>query len=76
MRITIHLPDKLAEEVRAFARSEGISTSRFIATGLEKYLMESRKRKHAERILNLAGKVEVSDNALELLEESRRDNRI
>ncbi|HDG98560.1 MAG TPA: ribbon-helix-helix protein, CopG family [Desulfobacterales bacterium] len=76
MRITVHLPDKLAAEIRALAQSEGVSVSRFMAKSLQQYIRENRKRKHAQRILALAGKAKVSENALELLEKGRRDDRI
>ncbi|MBW1731916.1 MAG: ribbon-helix-helix protein, CopG family [Deltaproteobacteria bacterium] len=76
MRITVHLPEELAREIRALAQSEGVSVSRFMAKSLEQYIRENRKRKHAQRILELAGKAKVSENALELLEKGRRDDRI
>ncbi|MBW2083003.1 MAG: ribbon-helix-helix protein, CopG family [Deltaproteobacteria bacterium] len=76
MRITVHLPEELALEIRALAKSEGVSVSRFLAKSMEQYIRENRKRKHAQRILELAGKAKVSENALELLEKGRRDDRI
>ncbi|MBW2127536.1 MAG: ribbon-helix-helix protein, CopG family, partial [Deltaproteobacteria bacterium] len=60
MRITVHLPEELAREIRALAQSEGVSVSRFMAKSLEQYIRENRKRKHAQRILELAGKAKVS----------------
>ncbi|MBW2022507.1 MAG: ribbon-helix-helix protein, CopG family [Deltaproteobacteria bacterium] len=76
MRITVHLPEELALEIRALAKSEGVSVSRFLAKSMEQYIRENRKRKHAQRILGLAGKAKVCENALELLEKGRRDDRI
>jgi len=76
MRVTVHLPDKLAKEIKALAADEGVSVSRFIARSLEHYITENRKKKHAKKILEMVGKVHVSDEALQLLEEGRVDNRI
>lgn len=76
MRITVHLPEELAREIKTLAQSEGVSVSRFMAKSLEQYIRENRKRKHAQRILGLAGKAKVSENALELLEKGRRDDGI
>lgn len=76
MRVTVHLPDELAREIRALAQSEGVSVSRFMANSLEQYIKENRKRTHAQRVLELAGNAKVANNAPELLEEGRRDDRI
>ncbi|RLB05831.1 MAG: hypothetical protein DRG59_08600 [Deltaproteobacteria bacterium] len=48
MRVTAHLPDKLAKEIKALAADEGVSVSRFIARCLEHYITENRKKKHAK----------------------------
>ena len=48
MRVTAHLPDKLAKEIKALAADEGVSVSRFIARSLEHYITENRKKKHAK----------------------------
>ncbi len=76
MRITVHLPDKLAEEIKRYAKDEGVSVSRFVAKSLEEYIREGRKKKHAERILMMARENLVSDDALEELERGRLDDRI
>ena len=75
MRITVHLPENLGEQIRMLARDEGVSVSRFVAKSLEQYLVENRRRKNAQKILNLAGKVRVSDEALKTLEEGRLEDR-
>jgi len=75
MRITVHLPENLGEQIRMLARDEGVSVSRFVAKSLEQYLVENRRRKNAEKILNLAGKVRVSGEALKTLEEGRFEDR-
>ena len=75
MRLTVHLPDKTAKEVKALAKDQGLSVSSFVAKGLEHYINETRKKKHAEKILKLVGKVHVSDDALELLDGGRLDDR-
>jgi antitoxin VapB len=75
MRITVHLPENLGEQIKMLARDEGVSVSRFVAKSLEQYLVENRRRKHAQKILNLAGRVRVSDEALKTLEEGRLEDR-
>ena len=75
MRITVHLPENLGEQIKMLARDEGVSVSRFVAKSLEQYLVENRRRKNAQKILNLAGKVRVSDEALKTLEEGRLEDR-
>jgi len=75
MRITVHLPENLGEQIKMLARDEGVSVSRFVARSLEQYLVENRRRKNAQKILSLAGKVHVSDEALKTLEEGRLEDR-
>lgn len=75
MRITIHLPDKFGEEIKLLAKSEGVSLSKFIAKGLERYLIQMQKKRHIDKVLDLVGKVIVSDNPHKIIEEGRLDNR-
>ena len=74
MRITVHIPDSLAEEAKAFAGNERSSVSSLMAQALEHFLMERRKKALGRKVLGLVGKGCVSDRALCQLHDDRRED--
>ena len=72
-RVTVSIPDKLGNELKKFARSQRESVSRITAEAIEYYLKVSRRRQLGKKILDLVGKEKVSPNALNQLEEGRRE---
>lgn len=75
MRITVSVPEQLAEEARRAARSDAISVSRLFADALEFYLRDARRRRLGNEVIALIGAAGVSDDALDILEEGRADDR-
>ncbi len=73
MRITVHVPNTLAEDIRRAAASERKSISRFVADAIQWYIREVRKRRSIERVLRIAGSAEVAEDVLEALQNARGD---
>ncbi len=74
MRITVHIPDSLAEKAKAFAGSERSSVSSLMAQALEHFLLERRKKALGRKVLDLVGKGCVSNRALRQLHHDRSDD--
>jgi len=74
MRITFHVSDELAKELKEAARSEKKSVSSIVAEAIQFYLIEERKRKAIDKMLAIAGKGTVSDDALDELERMREED--
>jgi len=75
MRITITIPDKLSENLKRAAANRGISVSGLVSEAVEHYLIVQRRKALGEKVLALAGKVQVAEDVYELIEEGRRDDR-
>jgi hypothetical protein len=75
VRLTVHLKDELATNLKASASNEGQSVSAFVAKALEDYLIQQRRKRLGGRVLKIAGKCRVSPDALEILEQGRNDDR-
>ncbi len=75
MRITCHLPDKIGQELKRVTENEGSSVSNFIARAVERELIDQRKRFFGKKVLDAASIANVSDDALDLLEDGRNDDR-
>lgn len=74
MRITISLPDKLGENLKRAAANSGVSVSSLAANAIEDYVIK-RRRSLGKKALDLAGKVRVSEDVHDIMEEGRRDDR-
>ena len=75
MRITVHIPDNLAESLKMAALNEGLSISAMTARALTVFLKEKRKQANAQRMYALIGSDAVSQDALEYLDRERNYNR-
>ncbi len=75
MRVTVHMPDEIGEDLRATARSRQMSVSALTATAVASYLQRMRKQEIGGRLLDLIDRNVVSADALSLLDEGRRDDR-
>ncbi|ETN89549.1 MAG: ribbon-helix-helix protein, CopG family [Thermus sp.] len=73
MRLTVHLPEDLARLLRQAAENEGKSMSALTAEALEAYLKERKRKRLGLEVLRRAGQARVAPEALQLLEEGRRD---
>lgn len=75
MRITVHIPDNLAESLKMAALNEGLSMSAMTARALTVFLKEKRKQATARRMYALIGHDAVSQDAYEYLDRERNDDR-
>jgi len=73
MRVTAHIPDTIANNIKILAENEGKSVSALIAESLQSYLAEKKRKSLGMKILDLAGKTAVSPDTLQDLERSRED---
>jgi len=75
MRITVHIPGGLAEEIKETAHNEGLSLSALTAKALEEYLKQKRKKSAGNRGLELISRCSVTPDAWDELEKGRVDDR-
>ena len=75
MRITVHIPDNIAESLKMAALNEGLSMSAMTARALVVFLKEKRKQDSARRMYSLIESGAVTQDALESLEKDRNDDR-
>ncbi|MCX5873982.1 MAG: hypothetical protein NTY51_12235 [Deltaproteobacteria bacterium] len=75
MRITVHIPDNIAQTLKLAAENEGLSISAMTAKALEVFLKQQRKQQAARRLHSLIGPHAVTPDALESLHRGRDDDR-
>ena len=75
MRITVNVPNSLGEETRQMARDENTSVSRVVTNAIELYVTQEKRKRLGKKVLRLAGKVHVADDALDVLDRGRKDDR-
>lgn len=73
MRITTHIPDLLARDAKIMAENEKKSVSSIIAEALSYYITEKKKKRLGRKVLEIAGKVQVSPEVHKELERGRID---
>jgi antitoxin VapB len=74
MRVTVHIPERVNKEIKRTAEKERKSVSSFIAEAVQYYIRERKRREIGLRVLDLAGKVRISGDALRHLEEGRDEH--
>ncbi|NDY55947.1 hypothetical protein G3N56_04210 [Desulfovibrio sulfodismutans] len=74
MRLTVNLEDDLGRDVRRLAEAQGISMSRLAGEAFSEYVRQLRRREFGQRVLDMAGRVVVAENADAMLEEGRCDD--
>lgn len=75
MRVTVHIHDVLAVQLKEMAASQSRSVSAAVATAIERYLAEEKRRRLGAQVLDLAGKVKVAPDAEMMVDEGRHDAR-
>jgi metal-responsive CopG/Arc/MetJ family transcriptional regulator len=75
MRVTVHLHDVLATELRESAEANDRSVSAVVAEAIERYLAEERRRRLGNSVLELVGKIKVAPDVRTMLDEGREDDR-
>lgn len=73
MRLTVYLPEDLARLLREAAAHEGKSLSALTAKALAFYLRDRRRTTLGRKVLEVAGRTRLTEEAHRLLEEGRRD---
>jgi antitoxin VapB len=74
MRVTVHIPERVNNEIKRTAEKERKSVSSFIAEAVQYYIREKKRREIGLKVLDLAGKVRISGDALRHLEEGRDEH--
>lgn len=74
MRITVHLPDRVGKEIKTLAENRRQSVSALTAEALVQFVHATRRQELGQRVLALAGRTHVSENAVADLEETRDDD--
>jgi len=74
MRITVHIPESVNNEIKRTAEKERKSVSSFIAEAVQYYIKEKKRREIGLKVLELAGKVRISGDALKHIEEGRDEH--
>ena len=72
MRLTVTVPDPVADEAKRLAEATGRSVSAIVAAAVERHVADERRRLAAERIGSLIGTTPVSPDADEVLREIRQ----
>jgi predicted transcriptional regulator len=74
MKITVHMPDTLEDQIRELARTSNCSISALVVEAVERYLQEARRRQMAQAVLDMADGTGVTPDALDALHAMRREN--
>lgn len=74
MRITVHLPDEMAEAVKEAATRENESVSSLMAKAFQEYLVKTRRRYYGGLALKNASPKNVTADAIEVLHQSRKEH--
>ena len=74
MRVTVHIPERVNDEIKRAAGKENKSVSSFIAEATQYYIKEKKRKELGLKVLGLAGKVKVSGDVLRHLEEGREEH--
>lgn len=73
MRITTHIPDSIAKDVKIFAENEKKSVSAVVSEAIRHYIVEKKKKELGMKVLNMAGKVRISGSIYDDIKRERKD---
>jgi predicted transcriptional regulator len=74
MRLTVTVPDDIAEAARDLAAEADTSVSALVAEAIAEYVTDVRRRRAAERIQAVMAEAEVAPDAVQVLEQMRRES--
>ncbi len=74
VRITVHIPDDIAQMAEEVAKEAGIPVSALYAEAIEAHVKALRWKQAIEAINSLIGKTYIAPDFDEQLEEMRRDD--
>jgi metal-responsive CopG/Arc/MetJ family transcriptional regulator len=73
MRITAHIPDHVAKNIKTFAENEKKSVSAVISEAVQYFVYEKKKSEAGDKVLDLIGKVPISKHVHKELEKMRKE---
>lgn len=74
MRLTVTVPDPVADEARRLAADAGLSVSAVVADALARHVAAERRRRAADRVGALVGTGGVAPDADDILRQMRRES--
>ena len=74
MRLTVHIPDEMKDEIKRAAHNEQKSMSSLVSEALRFYLHEQKKKALGQRVLDMVNTSVVTPDAHEELERGRDDD--
>ena len=75
MRITVHIPDHLEIMIKNIAQNEHKSVSSLVADAVTYYIHDRKRKVYGQKIFELIGKVDMSPDILNELEQERNTGR-
>mgnify|MGYP002393024232 FL=1 len=75
VRITVHIPDNIENELKINAANANKSVSSLVAEAITYYIRHKQRLELGNKMLDLAGKVKISSDAQKELESGRIDDR-
>ncbi len=74
MRVAIHIPESVSNEIKRAAGKEKKSVSSFIAEAARYYIRKKKRKELGLKVLALAGRAKISRDVLRNLKEGRQDH--
>ena len=74
MRITVHIPDKLENDIKTTAKGKKKSVSSLVAEAVQLYIRDIKRKQQGNNVLKLIGKAKLSPDILEELGSERAPN--
>ena len=74
MRLTVHIPDEMRDEIKRAAQNEQTSMSSLVSEALRLYLYEQKKKSLGQQVLNMINPSHVIPDVHEELERGRDDD--
>jgi metal-responsive CopG/Arc/MetJ family transcriptional regulator len=74
MRLTVHIPDEMKDEIKRAAQNEQKSMSSLVSEALRFYLYEQKKKALGQRVLTMINPSRVTPDVHEELERGRDDD--
>ena len=73
MRITAHIPDQVAKNIKTFAENENKSVSAVISEAVQYFVCEKKKMEAGKKVLDLIGRVFISGDVHQEIEKMRQE---
>jgi len=74
MRLTVHIPDEMKDEIKRAAQNEHTSLSSLVSEALRFYIYEQKKKALGQKVLDMVTPSGVAPDTHEELERGRDDD--